>query len=178
MGLKDLEKFLNSKEDAKEQVKNFDWEAEKQEWLNELENLYNMIENWLKPLEEKNKVKFEYKEISLIEENIGAYKAKELILHLLDQKVTLEPVGTLIIGAKGRINMIGAQGSIMILLVRKNATGPRVKITINGIGNETKVEEEQPKIEWAWKLATTPPKIQYHQLNEDSFSDALMAIVK
>jgi hypothetical protein len=40
------------------------------------------------------------------------------------------------------------------------------------------VAEEEPKdIEWDWKIATPPPRIQYINLEQDTFLEALMEVV-
>jgi hypothetical protein len=45
-------------------------------------------------------------------------------------------------------------------------------------GEDPPKEEEEAKIiEWDWKIATRPPRIQYINLEQDTFLNALMEVV-
>ncbi len=76
--------------------------------------------------------------------------------------------------------MIGKNGKIKFVFVDKRSNGP--KVTFKTVRDNTTQIEEQPEVEkakaeFAWKVATEPPNIQYLDLNEDSFSDLLMRVI-
>lgn len=182
MGLKDLENFINAKKEHKEEEEPIDWEAQKLEWLKELDNLYSMISIWLQPLKAKDKVKFKFESIKLTEDDIGTYDAPKMVIELPDQKIALEPIGTMLIGAKGRVNMIGEKGNIPFLLVRKNYDWPKIRVIIHGEREfpTPPLEEDDKKepIEWVWKIATPPPRVKFLELDGDLFSDALLSVAR
>ena len=167
MGKQDLQAFINNRRQIDEEAQ-IDWNQVKLEWLNKLKELYKSVENWLTDLDA---VKIYYSDIELNEENIGIYAAKKMIITISDEQVLLEPVGTRVIGVKGRVDMNGKSGKVRILLVPKDSQGPSIKINIS---NKNKKNELTIPKEWRWKLATQPPVMKYIELDGDSFSDALL----
>ena len=91
--------------EAKKQGEQVDWDAERHWWLHALEALYQQIEAWLAPLREQGLVSLATIPVQLTEENIGTYTANELVLEFGPQAVVLEPQGTLVIGARGRVDV-------------------------------------------------------------------------
>jgi hypothetical protein len=169
MGKQDLQAFINTKKQIVEKVTT-DWNQVKKEWLKKLDELYKNIEDWLKDFDT---IKIHYSDIELNEENIGIYSAKKMIIIISDEQVSLEPIGTLIIGAKGRVDMTGKNGKVRIVLVPKDSKGPSIKVSIS-VGDKKEKDKLTIPKEWSWKLSTQPPVIKYIELDSDSFSDALL----
>jgi hypothetical protein len=69
-----------------------------------------------------------------------------MILKIGRQEITMTPVGTLLIGAKGGVEVVGPAGRTRLLLVSSKASGPTPA-----------VETPPKKIKWAWKIATSAP---------------------
>ncbi len=69
--------------------------------------------------------------------------------------------------------MKGKTGIIKVLLVPGETSGPSIKVDIT-VGDDAKKEVEK---EWTWKIATHPPAIKYIELDNDSFSDALLETI-
>ena len=82
-----------------------DWNAERDWWLAALGELYQQMEAWLTPLREQGLVSSKKIPIQLSEENIGTYAADGLVLEFGPQAIILEPKGTLIVGARGRVDV-------------------------------------------------------------------------
>ena len=123
-------------------------------------------------------IKVHYRDIELNEENIGSYSARQMILKIGRQEITMTPVGTLIIGAKGRVEVVGPAGRTRLLLVDGKASRPTIKVTVSIRGKpEPPAVAAAPKvIKWAWKIATSPPTIQYLELTQESLFQALMEV--
>ena len=121
MSLKDLEDFLNEDSTAEG---SFNWEKEKKEWLKAVDEFYRSITAWLKPLTDKpnSNLKLSFEKMILSEEDIGDYEINKMMIVIKGHRVELEPVGTNLIGAKGRIDMTGTYGMVRFLLVDKRLT--------------------------------------------------------
>lgn len=181
MGLKDLEKFLAEKKEEKVAVSTIDWKQEKLRWLHYIDEFYLRIEEWLVPYKAKDLLQYTFEEITLSEENIGDYKTRRLRLEISNDSVVFDPIGTNLIGAFGRIDMVGKNGTIKFLLVDKDSTGPRISVKVihaNDLEKTPEVETLKKEIELAWKITVPPPTMKYIDLNEDSFSDALLEVTK
>ena len=151
-----------------------DWTVQKNEWLQYLSDLYQMVESFLKEYVENKQIAIEYKNIELEEENIGRYTVKTLTLLFGANKITLTPIGTLLIGTKGRVDMTGPRGTVRLLLADKDSAG--LKIIVRS-GNAPLVEEVPKPINWEWKIAVmnAPGRmISYQKLTQETFFDAIM----
>ena len=177
MGKKDLQAFINAKkQNAVDEVK-LDWSKKRDEWLQSLNEIYTQFESWLNDFEDSDVISFNYKKKEINEEHIGLYSANKMIITIASEQILLEPIGTLLIGAKGRIDMKGKNGTIKFVLVPKQSDGPSIKVDIT-TGDKFKPEEKKEvQIEWGWKIATPPPSIKYIELDSDSFSDALLEVI-
>lgn len=178
MSLKNLEEFLNNKK--KDTEVKINWEEVKEKWLKEIDNFYTQVQSWLKEYETKNLLKIDFEEVTKLEEHIGEYKARKMRINISNESVFFDPVGALIIGARGRIDMIGKCGRIKLLLVGKNSSSPRIIVNMhmeNKLQDSKNDADTKEELEVCWKIATPPPGIKYIELNADSFSDALLEVI-
>lgn len=184
MNKEDFEKFL--KDNAvieKEEVK-IDWDKEKKEWLDFINSFYTQIQEWLEEYKQKGLIKYSYTQKNITEDNIGSYYAKKMDLILAGKCLTFDPIGTLLIGTKGRIDLIGPKGTIKFLLADKLSKGLEFKFTstvITGNDSEKSLEKEQKvdekSIEWVWKiLERHTSRISYVEFTEENFFEALMEL--
>lgn len=176
MGKKDLRAFINAKKQNAVDEEKIDWGKHKDEWLQSLNKIYGQIESWLNDLEDSDVISFGYKNKEINEEHIGIYNANNMIIKIASEQILLEPIGTLLIGAKGRIDMKGKNGIIKFVLVPKQSGGPSIKVDI-AVGDKPKPEEKKEEPEWVWKISTPPPAIKYIELDSDSFSDAVLEVI-
>ena len=54
------------------------------------------------------------------------------------QKLIFEPIGTLLIGTKGRIDMEGVKGRVQFILADKSSKGMKVNVSISIDGENQK----------------------------------------
>ena len=125
MGKKILEEILQKKQKLK---KTADWSRRKHIWLNSVQEFYQDIATWLGPFTEKGLLKITCENAVKREENIGEYHVKKMVLNISEETVTFDPVGTLIMGARGRIDMTGKNGTVMFVLVDRESRTPRIRI--------------------------------------------------
>lgn len=124
-----------------------DWEARKSFWLESINKLYLDISEWLK--EFKN-IKISYQETDIIENYLGSYKTRVMKIYAGNELIYLRPKGSIIVGAKGRIDITGKNFTQLLILDEDNN----------------------------WKIAVREPKITYWELNEDSFIDLISKIIE
>ena len=76
-------------------------------WRLALGELSIKIRRWLDEPIKKNLVDVSAYDKTLHEERLGAYKVKGLVVSLGGQRVTFDPVATYVVGAFGRVDMVG-----------------------------------------------------------------------
>jgi hypothetical protein len=177
-GNTDFRAFVKREQTAAAEVERVDWAKERDDWLGYLRELYDQTESFLAEYIKAGEIKVHYRDIPLNEENIGSYRAPEMILKIGRQEITMTPVGTLLIGAKGGVEVVGPAGRTRLLLVNSKASGPTMKVRVSIGGNPGPPALEAPpkEIKWAWKIATSPPTIQYIELTQESLFQALMEV--
>ncbi len=177
MSKKDFEDLLN-KHDKQSQGKEIDWENKKKEWLEFINQFYQTLENWLASYKKEGSVSYSYNDLNLTEEYIGTYTVRAMTVYFAGQQLTLEPIGALLIGSKGRIDMEGTKGRVQFVLADKNSKGMNRKVSISPDGEKEKKEQPSQKTEWEWKIVLRESSnISFAEFNEKNFFDALMEIV-
>ena len=146
----DLEEFIRSKASSPAQGEpEIDWQARKSNWLKNIADLYAIIRKWLEPLERDGVVRFLTTNITLQEEQIGAYDVEVLTILIGKQKVSFYPKGTMIIGADGRIDIRGQRA---------------VRTIIYNDGD--------------WRLVERSPRLKVLPFNQNSFQDLLSEVME
>jgi hypothetical protein len=89
----------------------------RQQWIDAVERLYQTVTGEL--LAEsiaQRLVKVSRVEKKVTEENLGTYRVPELILNISGETVRFSPKGRNIIGAKGRVDLIGELDAMTLVL--------------------------------------------------------------
>jgi hypothetical protein len=180
MGKKAFDEYIDTiqKNSADEDF----YKKELDEWKQYLEVLYGKINNWMKDYVSKDIVQLKFKDKKIYEEFAGEYDIKALDLFLSGKTISFDPIGTMLVGAKGRVDVSGKNGKVSLVLVDKKLTGPNVQVKIFTSDKERKEYEESKKttgpskIEWEWKVLINQNQMQYVELNEDNFFDIVMEL--
>lgn len=154
------------------------WEKERDEWLTFLSSLYSTIESLLGKYISSSQIRIEYRPVELNEEHIGSYKTKQMVLRIGRQEVDIVPIGTLLIGSKGRVDVRGPAGRAQILLVDSKVSNPRslVHVTVSVGKPPVAPRKRSRKIEWEWKIVTRPPERRFIEITQQTFFDLIMEV--
>jgi hypothetical protein len=177
MSRSEFEEFLRTHEEEITAQELVDWNKTRDEWIKHIDDFYQMVNYWLKDYVEASKVTIKTLAITLNEQPIGSYKTHKLLLKIANQEVVLSPVGTVLIGAAGRIDMESRTGKVRFVLVDEESEGPLDGVRVPADKRSKSKEIDEKKISWTWKIATPPPSVRYIWLNEESFFDALMELI-
>ncbi len=104
----DFADFVRRQRVEKQSAETFDPAEELENWLGTLSQLYSTIESYLATYVSSGDIQVEYQQVELNEEFSGPYKAKQMTIKIGHQQVTLKPVGTMLIGSRGRVDVLGA----------------------------------------------------------------------
>lgn len=154
-----------------------DWNSEKEEWLAYLKTLYKMIEAFLAEFIQSNQIIVSYKSVEIEEDGIGLYTARSMMLEFGKTRIKLIPIGTLLIGSKGRVDMTGPRSIIRLVLKDKDTT--REKITVIAQNRQSAPRDEviPNHISWEWKIVDpNDRRPTYLKLTQDTFLDALIQV--
>ncbi|MFA9373995.1 MAG: hypothetical protein ACERKK_07540 [Poseidonibacter sp.] len=93
--------------------------------------------------------------------------------------ILIEPIGTLLIGCQGRVDVISKEsGNIeRIVLVDEKDQGSFLKVTIIENDKPQKEVKKEDKKNIVWKITSRPPKIKYSDLNQDNFLELLLKVI-
>lgn len=172
MSIKSFTEFVQS---TTAESPEFNPQKEIAEWKQFLGDLYDQIEGYLKPFIESGQVKMRRVPRTLTEEDLGSYDVDGALINIGDKRYILSPVGTMLIGSKGRVDLIGPRGSRAIGLVK--GSGPTVRVVINTEAQAADVYEEKREDEpWQWKILSRTPPFSFQDLNEDTFLSLMVEL--
>mgnify|MGYP003367003965 CR=1 FL=1 len=112
--MSDLSDFLRKKQQDYEQEQ-MNWQNVKEQWQQQVREFMDQINSWLKPLVQEQLLNVQEGEICLDEEHIGSYATSTLEIVIGGERIKIQPVGRLIIGALGRIDISSSKGSYIVL---------------------------------------------------------------
>jgi hypothetical protein len=102
-----------------------------------------------------------------------------MVVKIGPKSVVLEPIGTLLVGAKGRVDIIGPAGKAQLLLVDGKASGSASLIHVT-VGVDWKLPSAPAKskreIEWEWKIVTRPPERRFIKITQQSLFQLIMEV--
>jgi hypothetical protein len=182
MGKRDFDEYISTmqKIDSHDDFK----EQQLDEWKRYLNELYDkIIKEWMREYIAKGVVDYKQRKKRIHEEFSGEYEVDALELMLKGQIILFDPIGTMLIGAKGRIDLKGKNGDATLILVDKNSTGPNVRVEIFTSEKERKEHDEKRKkekmvpIEWEWKVLVNNDQVKYEILDEEVFFDIIMGLI-
>ncbi len=156
---------------ADEAERTADWvRSEVGEWRRHLEILYEQVKAALRPYAEQ--VSVNPRLLTLVEEHLGEYTVETLLIRFAHTEILLEPVGTMLIGAKGRVDVIGPFGKTPLLLLNSKARrlSDMIQVSVS-IGNKasrlsSKHALREP-ISWEWRLVSKSPGRELISLSDE-----------
>ena len=181
MSKSDFDAFVKRQQAEKRAEEAFDPHEQLREWTHYLSTLYQQIEFYLDKYTKNEGAYIEYNTITLNEDFIGDYQVPRLVLKIGRSTITFTPVGTMLIGSKGRVDVKGPRGSARLVLINKRANSARqlISVTITTPGDPpppVSPSELVRQVEWVWKIATPPPRMEFIDLTDDAFFDMVLAV--
>lgn len=179
MSRAEFESFVQRKQEEKAETAPFDAKKELAEWHEHLHELYSRIGGFLKDYVDRQAASIEFDPIEINEQFSGPYEVDRMLLHIGAATIVFKPIGTMLIGSKGGVDVIGPQGSARLGLVNKAITHARqlVQVKVSLRGDRPSAPEASPaKIEWVWKIITRPPDLKFVELNEENFFDMILGV--
>jgi hypothetical protein len=161
---------------AQAQSEKIDLVEELSTWLGKLDSLYEQVRYFLQEYVDKGDIKIECSSIDMYEELLGGYRASKLTISIGQIVVNLDPIGTFLIGARGRVDMKGPRGVARFVVVPPESTQARIRVRVFSHGETPAPEKLPPASTWVWKMATPPPEMRYIELTKESFREALLGV--
>ena len=181
MSKSDFDEFVKRQQAEQQAAATFNPKEQLDEWLGYLDALYKEITSYLQTYIDSGAAQIDYRNVPLNEEFIGAYEARQMILKIGRSTVTFTPIGTMLIGMKGRVDVQGPSGRATLFLVNKKATSARslIKVTISRPGNPpppSPSAEAVQQIRWVWKIGTSPPEMKFIELTQEAFFEMILEV--
>jgi hypothetical protein len=156
------------------------WAKMLSEWLRDLDGLYEKVAGFIGEYVRSGSITYSFTDMTLIEEEIGTYAAKRMNIRIGAQQIYLEPIGTLLIGFKGRVDIVGPMGRVPIFLVGAHVkkASDLIRVSIISIGGKKSRSkpEPPPTTSWNWKIVSHTLPSTFMDLDQDSFLANLMKV--
>jgi len=180
MDTKDFATFVANQQETVDEPR-VDWIEVRDKWLGALDSLHQRVLDYLQDYIKAGSISYSFSEVTLTEENIGSYIANRMDIKIGRQLVHLEPIGTLLIGSKGRVDAVGSAGRAQILLVNEKAKSAAdlIKVTVTVGVNENlppRPSATKQPISWAWKIVTNTSPRKFVNLDKERFLELLLEI--
>lgn len=99
-----------------------DWDDRRTSYLKAVEGLYSLIQAALGVPIEEGTVRLRRRPKDLTEDYIGTYAVDDLLLLIGAEQVRFSPRGWNVLGAEGRVDVVGERGELSLIL-RDSAWG-------------------------------------------------------
>jgi len=100
-----------------------DWQAEKDNWIRSVEELYALVMNMLRESIKSRDVALGTSNVEVTEDYIGTYTIPTLELVVGGERVEFRPRGALVFGAKGRVDIRGGRDTVTLIKNTDKAGG-------------------------------------------------------
>lgn len=149
---------------------------------NRVYEFYDCVtQNWLKELIKSQKIICSRKEISITEKDLGTYSLDEMILTFGRFVIRLTPIGTILWGTPGRIDMTYEGNSMMFVLIDERIKNAAMQMAKDSTGceQETVVKEDNLllKRRYVWKYISDAQLYTYSIVDKQSFQDLIVGLI-
>ena len=177
MAEQEFSEYVRRKTERVEAEDAIDWAKRRAEWLQELEDLFARMEGHLKPYTQAGEIEIERTPIQLREDQLGTYNAEKVTFTIGREKIVAKPIGTLLIGASGRVDLSGWRKTVKIVLLAKGGPVLTTKVKAGGVTEESSRSMVRGDVDEAgWYIETPPPESIVVAFGGDSFRDAIMEV--
>ena len=181
MNRKEFDRFVRRKQEEQVAAASFDDKQQLAEWYEYVDRLYGIINEYVQHYIDSGAMRIEYKIIQINEDFSGPYEMRSMLLHIGASVVVFEPIGTMLIGSKGRVDVHGPRGTARLSLINKKFEDARQMIQVRVLhpGQAALTAEPPPKleeIEWVWKIMAPAPLMKFITLTEDTFFDMILGV--
>jgi hypothetical protein len=128
-----------------------DWDSRRNEYLAAVNDLYKQIETMLSEPLGKKRLTLHRRSKQLTENYIGTYSADDLILVIGDEQVRFSPRGRNIVGAAGRVDVVGDRGEATLIV--------------------------QPDLRWGF-VQSRQPTLRVVPLDESTLAEVLQLVMR
>lgn len=112
----DLREFLRERQTRSTSGSRINWEAKKRDWIAAVKQLYDTItKDIFGDAVNEELVKMTRREKEIVEHYVGRYTIPELVLQIGGEDVVFSPKAVNVIGAEGRIDLIGDRDQATIV---------------------------------------------------------------
>jgi hypothetical protein len=173
MSMASFDQFVQHEVDAARKADEaaIDWQAEKEQWLYQLDLLYSRISAFLKPYLDAGQITMTDSQVELNEEHLGLYTVQQKTITIGTKSVTLEPLGTLQAGSRGRVDVVGPLARAQMSLLDSGTESMLIPSTTSKSRSAIKRLTEG---RWNWKIITR----DVLDLNRDTFLSVLLEVAK
>ena len=159
------------------QVQEVDWAKRRADWLQKLDELYASMECHLRPYTEAREIRIERTLTQLREDHLGSYVVEKLTFKIGREKIVARPIGTVLIGARGRVDLSGPWKTLKIVLLARGGPVLTTKVEHGGVTEESTRSMVRGDVDDAgWYIESPPPESVVVAFGEDSFRDAIMEV--
>lgn len=171
--LSDFDQFLADQKADK--AKYGDLSERKAQWVRKIDVLYNQVRLLLESYQANGSMDFALSLSELHEEELGSYQAHSLTINLGASSVRFMPVGTMLLGSPGRVDLVGLRGSVRFVLVLPEMDRP-MHIPAASLGAAPGESRRAPLdlAPYVWKISTSPPGIRYSDIDAANLQSAIM----
>jgi hypothetical protein len=178
----DFDTFVKHQQELSTAARNgppFDPQKQLAEWLGYLNALHSDIQTYLEDYIGGGSISLRTENKILNEEFSGPYAAPIMFILIGLQEIKLDPIGTMLVGSKGRVDVVGRSGTSRLTLVDKNITSIRQMINVRIVDPANPALSKGPArqdIDWVWKIMSRPPALGFIELNKESFLEMLLEV--
>lgn len=174
MGPGSFDDFVQRENEAsrRRQGGSIDWEAEKKAWLGMVNDLYTRLTGFLKPYIEAGQISIDFHDAEISEEHLGVYSVPVATIVIGSKTVTLEPVGTIQVGSRGRIDVIGNLSRAQLILFERGAVAQL--LPSSGVGKARQGIKPLAEGLWMWKIVTRDTV----DLTREAFLNLIVEVAK
>jgi hypothetical protein len=114
--------FLRERKKISEQV-SVDWDEKKRVWIAAVEGLYSVVQEMLAESIASKDVSVRKVDTQITEDFAGSYAIPILELGVGNERVEFRPKGMNVIGAAGRVDIVGARDAVTLVLEQPELKG-------------------------------------------------------
>ena len=171
-----FDEFVSQAQARRTEIETVDWSQRLRDWQQDIQSLYATVRDLLHAYIDDGRIALSEENILLNDERFDTYSTQTLILTIGTEAIRFLPVSAFVIGAHGRVDVLGPKGRARLVLVERESKRVSIRVTIVDPSKPPTPHVPPARDQFVWKIAGSRPTGAFTDLTQETLQGLILEV--